>query len=74
MTFTSIASKPADRVDRDRQDLQPIELSKLSVAASLTTIIGLTFLPLFWMSPSYPAEVHSSHKQVSPSAAVTTAQ
>ena len=74
MTFTSIASKPADRAAQDRQDLQPIELSKLSVAASLTTIIGLTFLPLLWMSPSYPAEVHSSHKQVAPAAAVTTAQ
>jgi hypothetical protein len=74
MTFTSIASKPADRVTQDRQDLQPIALSKISVAASLTTIIGLTFLPLLWMSPSYPAEVHHSHKQVSSAAAVTTAQ
>jgi hypothetical protein len=73
MTFTSIASKPTDRAALDRQDLQPIQLSKISVAASLVTILGLTFLPLLWMSPSYPAEVHSSHKQVSPAAAVTPA-
>ncbi|WP_309741011.1 hypothetical protein [Chamaesiphon sp. OTE_20_metabat_361] len=74
MTFTSIASKPTDRVVREPQDIQPIQLSKISVAASLVTILGLTFLPLLWMSPSYPAEIHPSHKQVSPAATVTSAQ
>jgi hypothetical protein len=74
MTFTSIASKPTDRTDLDLQDLNTVKLSKISVAASLVTILGLTFLPLLWMSPSYPAEVHSTHKQASPSVAVTTAQ
>jgi hypothetical protein len=73
MTFTSIASKPTDRATQDRQEIPPIQLSKISVAASLVTILGLTFLPLLWMSPSYPAEIHPSHKQVSPAAAVTTA-
>jgi hypothetical protein len=64
MTFTSIASNTTQPTDRQIVAPNTVKLSKISVAASLLAIIGVTLLQnLLWMSASHPAELPTSHKQ-----------
>jgi hypothetical protein len=77
MTFTSIASKPTDRVDyeleapknpitSDRPEDSPqiLQFSKISIAALVVAVFGATFIPnLLWMPASHPAEVPCSLRQ-----------
>ena len=68
MTFTSIASRPTQTVATDLTTIASSKLFKISIATSIVTVLGATFLPLLWMSASYPAEVHHAHSQVAPAA------
>jgi hypothetical protein len=71
MTFTSIASRPTQTVATDLTAIATSKLFKISIATSIVTVLGATFLPLLWMSASYPAEVPHPHAQVAPAAAST---
>ncbi|WP_309735149.1 hypothetical protein [Chamaesiphon sp. OTE_75_metabat_556] len=63
MTFTSIASKPILSTDSDRPIFKTAKLSKISVAGSITAIVGMTiFQNLMWMSVSSPSELPTPHK------------
>jgi hypothetical protein len=69
MTFTSIASKNTRSLS-DSQ-FQITKFSKISVAASLASILGLTFLQaLLWMPASHPAELTAAQKQAQATATV----
>jgi hypothetical protein len=77
MTFTSIASKPIDRVDyeltapntpitvnRPEDSPQILKFSRISIAALILAVLGATFIPnLLWMQASHPAEVPCSVRQ-----------
>ncbi len=63
MTFTSIASKPILSTDSDQPIFKTAKLSKISVAGSITAIVGMTiFQNLMWMSVSSPSELPTPHK------------
>ena len=73
MTFTSIASNNTHDTLNEPTVLNILKLSKISIAASLLTIVGVTlFQNLFWTSASYPAEI--PHPHVAPTADVTIAK
>ena len=66
MTFTSIASHPTQPLVADLATLTTSKLFKISIGTSIVAVLGATFLPLLWMSASYPAEVPHAHSQVAP--------
>jgi hypothetical protein len=74
MTFTSIASRPTQTVATDLTAIATSKLFKISIATSIAAGIGATFLPLLWMSASYPAEIPHPHAQVAPVAGSTIAR
>ena len=67
MTFTSIASRPTQSIVTDLTALTTSKLFKISIGTSIVAVLGATFLPLLWMSASYPAEIPCTHSQVAPS-------
>ena len=75
MTFTSIASKSNQSVDRDLTVLNTVKLSKISVAGSLLAIVGMTVLQnLLWMQVSSPAELPTHTQNVAASSKITTSE
>mgnify|MGYP003445565625 FL=1 len=65
MTFTSIAPNTNQSTDSNLTGFTTAKLSKISVAASLLAIIGVTLLQnLLWMSASHPSELPTIQKQV----------
>jgi hypothetical protein len=65
MTFASISSNVNQPVDSALTALANLKLSKISLAALLLTILGLTTIPnLIWMDASHPAELTAVQKQV----------
>jgi hypothetical protein len=66
MTFTSIASRPTQSIATDLTALTTSKLFKISIGTSIVAVLGATFLPLLWMSASYPAEIPHAHSKVAP--------